>query len=93
VRRRNRQHDETVHLALVLRRHIVVGIQQSAGGIAARHFSGDLRRQVGNIERLDAANTGFAVDQPFPVVLHAHTEGRDHAETGYDDASHGKLPK
>ena len=55
-RRREREDDKPVHLALVLWRDPVVGIEKAGGGIAARHLRSDSRRQIGNVEGFDRAD-------------------------------------
>ncbi len=88
LRRGQRKDDELVHLALLLGRDPVVGIEGAGRGLAARHLAGDLRRQVGDVERLDRADARLALDEPLPDALGADAEWRDEAESGDDDPPH-----
>src|SRR5207247_10422470 len=57
----DRKNDEIVDLALFLRLHPLIRIEAAVRAIAAWHLTGDLRRQVRDIERLDASRPAFAV--------------------------------
>ena len=83
-----RKDDELVHLALFLGRNPVIDVERARGRIAARHLSGDLRRQVGDIEALDGANARLSLDQPPPDGLNPDAQRRDQTETGDNDPSH-----
>ncbi len=83
--------DKAVHLALVLGRDPVIGVEQPGGGFAARHLGGNPRRQVGDIEGLDRAHPRSPGDQALPVALEADAEGRHQPHAGHDDASHPVL--
>ena len=50
----HREDDEIVDLALLLRLHPLVGIEGAVRAVAARNLAGDLGRQIGDVERLDA---------------------------------------
>ena len=56
-------------------------------GIEVAHFAGDLAGEVRRIEFRDAVDSGAAVEQPLPGRLVPHSEGRDHADAGDDDAA------
>src|SRR5262249_1161390 len=60
--------------------------------LAARHEAADLGRQVGDVEGLNAANAGFAVDEPLPGRFHAAPQRRDQTHAGDYDASHESPP-
>ncbi len=66
-RSRERKDDEAVHLALILGRDPVVGVEETERGFAARHLRRDSRRQIGNVERLDRADPGDAREQALPI--------------------------
>src|SRR5665213_2308966 len=89
LRRAHRKDDELVHLALVLRRHPIVGVERARRGFAARHLPGDLSRQIRDVETLDRTNSRLSVDQLIPDVLGPDAQGRDQANAGDDYPSHG----
>src|SRR5438270_877595 len=72
--RRHREDDEVVDLALVLRLHPLVGIERCVGAVASRDRAGDLARQIGHLERVDALGAAFAVQYSLPGRLHATAE-------------------
>src|SRR5262245_44586764 len=80
--------DEIIDLALFLRLHPLVGIEAAVRAIATRNLTGDLRRQIGNLEGLDAPCPAVAVDEALPGRLDAASERCHHAEPCDDDASH-----
>src|SRR5471030_1283546 len=86
--RAHREEDEGIHLALVLGRDPVIDVEATFRGLAARHLSGDLRRQIRHVEGLDRADSGFAVQQAAPDPLRADAQGSDQTDTGDDDPSH-----
>jgi hypothetical protein len=83
-----REDDEIIHLALLFRRHPVIGIEEARRGLPARHLARDLRGQIRDVEGLDAAQARLAVEQPLPRRLHPATKRRDEAQTGDDNPSH-----
>ena len=91
LRRRQRVDDELVHLALLFGRHPIVGVEGARGGVAARHLSRYLRRQIRDIETLDRADAGLALDQALPHRLGADAERRDKADAGDDHSLHASL--
>src|SRR5262249_59420622 len=66
----------------------VVGIETAVRGRAGGNVTGDLRRQMGNVEALDAPCPAVAVDEALPGRIDAASERRHHAEPCDDDASH-----
>src|SRR6202030_3640501 len=80
--------DEPVHFALVLGRHPIVGVEETRGSLAARDLSGDLDRQVGNVERLNRSDARHPLDQTAPVPFEADPERRHQPHAGHYDASH-----
>src|SRR6516165_793168 len=80
--------DEIIDLALLLRLHPLVGIEAAVRAITTRNLAGDLRRQIGHVEALDAPCPAIAVDETLPGRLNAASERRHHAEPCDDDASH-----
>src|SRR4051794_33614364 len=87
----NRKDDEVIDLALFLRLHPLVGVEAIARTVAARNLAGDLGRQIGDVERLDAPCPAVAIDQASPGRLDAASERRHHAKPCDDDASHLRL--
>ena len=55
LRRAHGVEDEIVDFALLLRLHPLVGIEGAVGAVAARNLAGDLARDVGDFEFVDAA--------------------------------------
>src|SRR5581483_7720723 len=88
LRRRHREDDEIIDLALVLRLHPLIGIEGGLRAVAARHDAGDLARQVRNVEGLDPARAARALEDALPGRLDATAEWRHHAEAWHDDSSH-----
>ena len=86
--RSERKDDEAVHLALVLGRHEVIGIEVIVGGIAYRHFAGDLVGQIRDVDRLNAANPGLPVDQTFPRRFDPAGKGGNETQAGDHYAAH-----
>jgi len=86
--RAHREGDELVDLALILRRHPLVGIVGAIGAITARNLAGNFRGQIRDVELLDPPRTAFAREQAAPSGLDATPERRHHPHSGYDNASH-----
>src|SRR5262249_31703757 len=80
--------DEIIDLALLRRLHPLVGIEAAVGAITTPNLTGDLRRQIRNVEGLDAPGPAIAADEALPRRLDAASERRHHAESRDDDASH-----
>src|SRR5262249_57940409 len=76
-RRSQRKDDKSVHLALVLGRYPIIGVEQSRGGLASRYLRSYLCRQVRHLEGVDRADPGFARSETAPIPLKTHTEGSD----------------
>src|SRR3546814_4889717 len=70
--RRHAEYDEAVELAFVARLEKVVRVEQALRALTQRHLAGDLRGQVRNVEALDTAYAGFAVDEAIPEIGRAH---------------------
>src|SRR6185437_46557 len=85
---RHREDDEVVDLALVLRLHPLVGIEAGVGTVAARHYAGDLARQIGDVEGLDLPRAACSLKNPLPGRLDATTERRHHTEACDDNPPH-----
>ena len=86
--------DELVHLALVLGRDPVVGVEEARRrSRRAAPAPAILAGRSETSKRLDRADARLAGDQPLPVVLGADAERRDQADAGDDDASHVALPR
>src|SRR6516165_2153076 len=92
LRRANRKDDEVVDFALLLRLHPLIRIEAAVRAVAPRDLAGNFRRQIGDIERLDASRSALTVDQPPPRRLDAACERRDHAEPGDNHTSHAATP-
>ena len=87
-RRHQAVDDESIHAPLVLGGHPRIDIEQAVVPGAERHHTGDLRRQVGNVEGLDSGDSGLAVKQPLLVALYPTAERREEANAGNDHTSH-----
>src|SRR5262249_47578215 len=92
LRRANRKDDEVVDFALLLRLHPLIWIEPAVRAVATRDLAGNFRRQVGDIERLDASRSALTIDQAPPCRLDAACERRDHAEPGDNHTSHAATP-
>src|SRR5439155_7137569 len=84
----HRVEDEFVDLALLLRLHPLIGIEGAVAAVAARNLSGDLARQVGDVEAFDPPRPALPLDQPAPCGFDAARQRRDHAEPCDHDPPH-----
>src|SRR5712691_6142643 len=69
----------------------MIGIESSVGPVAAGDRTGDLRRQVRDVERLDPASAAPARHETSPGDVDPVAERGHHAEPGDDDAPHLRL--
>src|SRR5690606_26058729 len=67
----------------------VIGIELALGGRAARHEIGDLAREVGDLELLDAPCTALAREQVAPALLDPAAHGGNQPKPSNDDAAQG----
>ena len=88
MRRAHRIDDERVDLALLLRLHPIVRIVSASGTVATRNHAGDLRRQIGHVERIDLAGSAFGRDEALPGGLDPAPERCNHSQSGNDNTSH-----
>src|SRR5262249_19760321 len=91
LRRSQAEDDEVIHPALLFRLDPLVGIEGAVLAAAARHIAGDLGRQVGDVELLDAAGAGLAVEQALPIDLDAASQRRDQPHPGDYHTPHRRL--
>ena len=80
--------DEVVDLALVLWLHPLVRIECPAAPVTARHLTGDLAGQVGDIEGFDLSGAALATQDALPGRLNSAGEWRHHAEARDDNPPH-----
>ncbi len=73
VGRGHRVDDEVVDLALLLGLHPIVGIELALGCRAARNEAGDLTREIGDVEFLDAARAALAGEQSWTTRARLRT--------------------
>jgi hypothetical protein len=88
---RQGEHDEIVDPPPLLRRDVIVRIETARGDIAARHLTGNLRRQVRDVEALDRSDPGLALEETPPSRLDPASERCDQSQPGDDDASHDAM--
>src|SRR5206468_3551452 len=88
--------DEVVDPALLLGAHHLVGIEgaghvraAAAAAVHTRHLTSDLAGVVGGVEGRDPSGAGFTRQNTLPRGLRAPAKGRDHADSGDDDTTHG----
>ena len=67
--------DETIHLALVLHGNPFRQRKTAVLARPRRNRAGNLRRQFADVEGLDCANAGLALDQLVPHAFNAKTKG------------------
>jgi hypothetical protein len=87
----HREDDEVVDLALLLRLHPLIGIEAAVGAVAARDLTGDLGREIGNLECLDPARAALALDQALPRRIDAARQRGDHSESCDDHTPHRRF--
>src|SRR5262249_55809133 len=83
--------DEIVDLPLLLGLHPSVRIEGIIRTVAARNLTGNLGRQVGDIEGLDAPRAAFPRDQAPPSRFYPAGERRHHSKSRDDHAPHRQL--
>src|SRR5262249_12806214 len=83
-----RKDDKSVHLALVLGRYPIIGVEQSRGGLASGYLRSYLCRKVRHLEGVDCADPGFARGKTAPIPLKTDTEGGDEPHACHNDAPH-----
>lgn len=88
-RRRQRQQDKAVHLALVLRRNDPIGIE-AIGGILGKggHRPTDLAAEFADDFFRQKPKPRVSGKKPRPACLHARCQRADRPHSRYDDATH-----
>ncbi len=91
--------DEIVDAPLLAGAHHLVGIERAvdirpaaAAARHARHLAGDLAGVVAGVEGGDPASAGLAGQEGRPGLFRTPGQGRDHANSGDDDAAHCQGP-
>ena len=78
-----------IGFTLIFRIHPIIGIEGATRSITARHFTCNLRGQIGYVAACDIDRATLARKQPRPRRLSGTAKRRHHADPRYDDTPHG----